>query len=101
MNIFFKILFKLITAITNKFLFLIDAIVANAFPDFASLITSFNGYVTKYLGNGFNWFFFMIPPKTASLIKFYLGLLVVFYTISISVHAVLKVIKVIKALKIW
>lgn len=101
MNIFFKILFKVITAFTNAILAPVNLLVANAFPDFSSLINSFNTLIEKYLGTGLSWFFSILPPHTQGFVKFYLGLLIVFYTVSISMHAILKVFQIIKQVKVW
>lgn len=97
----FTVFLKFIKSIVDIFLFPINALVVNFFPDLSILISSFNNAVTSILGNGLGFFSHLLPPVTRGLIVFYLTLLIGYYTISISVHLVLKVIFIIKKVKIW
>lgn len=100
-KVFFKIFFGVITTIANIILLPINAIVNNMFPDFSIYIQQFTQGVTTIFTDSMGYFGHLLPPITKNLILLYLSILLVYYTVSISVHAILKVIHVIKAIKIW
>lgn len=97
----FKVLLKLIKSIANIILAPINLLVVNMFPDLSNLLSTFNGAITAIFGSGLGYFASILPPMTRGLIVFYLGILISYYTISITVHGVLKVLKIIKAIQIW
>lgn len=97
----FKVFFDVIVALTNVILTPINAIVSTLFPDLSSVIARFNYAISNYLGSGLAWFWSIIPTNCKSLIILYLTILISYYTISISVHAILKVYTIIKNIKIW
>lgn len=97
----FKVLLKLIKSIVDIILTPINLLISSLFPSFSSMISTFNSAVSNYVGSGLAWFSHLLPPGVRSLIILYLGFLIAYYTITISVHAIIKVIHVIKAIKIW
>lgn len=97
----FSVLFKIIKSIVNVVLAPINLLVANLFPNFSSLITAFNNSVNMYLGNGMSFFLHFLPPTCRTLILLWLTFLISYYSISLSIHAILKVYKLIKQIKIW
>lgn len=97
----FKVLFLVIKAIANVFLAPVNLIVSNVFPDFTTMIARFNVGVSTYVGSGLAYFGNLLPPYTKEFVLLYLTILIVYYTISISVHLIMKVIYIIKAIKIW
>lgn len=97
----FSVLFSVIKSILNIGLSPINLLVANLVPDFSSMITLFNSTVTRYIGVGIGFFSVLLPPTTKTLIGIYLLFLTTYYTITISAHAVLKIFKIIKAIKFW
>lgn len=101
MKYFFNALLNFLVAICNIFLAPVNTIVSTYFPDVSSLITSFTNVVNNYIGNGVAYFMAILPPNTRNLVLLYISCLLAFYTISLLVHAVIKVIEIIKAVKIW
>lgn len=97
----FSVLLKFIKSVADIILTPINLLVANLLPDLTSLINSFNAGVTQVLGPNLAFFAHLLPPNTRALILFYLGFLTAYYTTTIAAHAVFKVIKIIKAIKIW
>lgn len=100
-KIIFKVLLKFIKSVVNIIMTPINLLIVNLFPDLSSLVSNFNQIVGTYVGNGLSWFAHLLPPMTKNLIILYLGILISYYTITISVHAVIKVIHIIKKIKIW
>ena len=98
---FFNVLFQIITSVLNIVLLPINAVISNLFPDVSSLITQFNNLIDNVFGSGMVYFASILPPITKSIILFYLGVLVSYYTISISVHAFVKLFIVIRKIKFW
>lgn len=101
MKYFFDSLLNFLIAVANIFLTPINTIISNNFPNVSSLISTFTNAVNNYLGNGISYFFSILPPNTRTLVLLYITFLIAFYTISFLVHAVIKIIEIIKAVKIW
>ena len=97
----FTVLLKFIKSIVNIFLAPINALVVNFFPDLSSLLSTFNSAVSRIIGGNLAFFSHLLPPMTRTFILLYLGLLISYYTITISVHLVLKIINIIRRVKIW
>lgn len=97
----FKVLLKFIKSVANAILLPVNALVVNLVPDVAEKISTFNNTISTIFGSSMGYISNFIPPYTKTLIIFYLGFLITYYTIVISVHAILKVIEIIKAIKVW
>lgn len=97
----FTVLLKFIKSVADFVLTPINLLVVNLLPDLSNLISSFNAGVTQLIGPNLAFFAHLLPPNTRALILFYLGFLVAYYTTTIAAHAVFKVIKIIKAIKVW
>lgn len=90
----------LIVNIANVVLAPINLLVANLIPDFSNLLTYFN-YVLNMIATASRFIGTIIPPMTKEAIIFYLTFLVAYYTITISVHAFIKVYLIIQRIKFW
>ena len=100
----FSVLLKFIGSLFGILLAPIDLLLTNAFPTLSNLVTDFNSkYATlkSYCIPYIKYFINFIPPNTYNALKFYISVLIVVYTISLSVHAIVKVITIIKNVKIW
>lgn len=97
----FKVFYTIIVALTGVIVAPINALVVNLFPDISSIVGYVNYVLQNYVANGFIWFFSMIPSTARTLVILYLTILVGYYTISISVHAILKAYQIIKKIKFW
>lgn len=97
----FSVFLKFIKSIVNIFLTPINALVVGLFPDLSNLLSSFNAFVEQFIGVNLAFFSHMLPPNTRTMILFYLGLLISYYTISITAHGIYKIITIIKQIKIW
>lgn len=97
----FKVLFKVITSIVNTILIPINVLAKNLLPDFTNMIATFNYVLNNILGSAFTWFFSILPPNCRTFIILYLSFLISFYTVSITLHAILKVYTIIKRVKVW
>ena len=101
MGILIEVIFKLIKVITNVLLLPINALVVSVLPDFSDSVNNFNVLVNEYIGGGLAYFSSILPPLTRSTIIFYLSLLVILYTTTLTIHLTLKIFKIIKAIKFW
>lgn len=97
----FNVLFKVIKSVMNILLLPINALVANLFPDFSNLISTFNQGVQTYIGGGLGYFSSILPPNTKNLVLLYLTFLVSYYTIVYSAHAIIKIFHIIQRVKFW
>lgn len=101
MKVIFKLFMQFVVWIANFFLAPINALVVNFVPDLTEKINLLESIVNRFFTPTLSWFFNLLPPHTKSIVIFYLGLLIVLFTITIGVHAVLKVIHLIKNIKFW
>lgn len=97
----FNVFFTIIKDLTNIVLAPINILVTQLFPDIAILISTFNAGVERVLGASLGFFSSILPPITRTLIVLYLTVLIGFYTVSWTAHAVLKVYAIIKKIKVW
>lgn len=101
MGIIFTLLMKFIVAIANFFLTPVNALCVNLLPDLTDKINHFESLVNQFITPGLSWFFSILPPYTRSTILLYLDLLIIFFTATLSLHAILKVVHWIQNIKIW
>lgn len=97
----FKVFFKVIKAVVGVVLAPVNALVSGIFPDFSNMLANFNTAVDTFLGNGLTYFFHIFPPQCRGIVVLYLGLLISYYTVSITLHGILKVYTIIKNIKFW
>ena len=97
----FKVLLKFIKSVADLILSPINALVVNLLPDLSTLISTFNSGIQQYVAPNLSFFTHMLPPMTKNILLIYLTFLITYYTITITAHAILKIINIIKAIKIW
>lgn len=97
----FNVFFKVIQSVLNIILLPINALIVNLFPDFSSMITTFNTAIRTYIGPTIGYFSSLLPPTTKTLLIIYLTFLISYYTISYSAHAIIKIFKIIQKIKFW
>lgn len=97
----FNVLFGVIKTILNIGLSPINLLVVNLFPDFSSIISNFNSFVSTYVGSMIGYFSNLLPPITKNIIIIYLTFLISYYTISYTAHAIIKIFKIIQRIKFW
>ena len=100
----FKALLTFIANIVSVFLLPVNLLIDNAFPDFSTQITTFTTYLGRIVGrcaDALNYFLYILPTSWVALIMIYLEVLIAIYTITISIHLILKVIDIIKRIKVW
>ena len=100
----FKALLTLIFNVVSILLLPVNLLVQNAFPDFSSWITTFNNYLNIIANQCYvyyQYFMYIFPSEWILLFRLYLLILIAKYTVSFSIHMIIKVIEIIKAVKIW
>lgn len=97
----FKVFFSIIVGLTNVILTPVNGLVRSLFPDLSQILARFNYAINEYLGGGLTWFWSIIPDNCKTIIVIYITILISYYTISITVHAILKVYTIIKNIKVW
>lgn len=101
MKFIFVTLINFMITLANAFLLPVNTLVSNVFPTFSSYITSFTTLITTYFGTGLSYFFGILPPNFRTFALFYLSILLICYTVTLSLHLILKIIAIIKNIKIW
>lgn len=94
-------LLNFIKSVISIILTPIDLLISGLFPNFSSQISTFNVVVTQYIGDGLNYFTTIIPSGTKTLIVIYLTFLLTLFGLSISIHAILRILKIVKNIKMW
>lgn len=97
----FNVLFSVIIGLVNVILLPVNEAVKFLVPDVATLIATFNKAVSTFFNDSLGYFFSILPPNARTFVLLYLTFLVGYYTISFTVHSIVKVYKIIKAVKIW
>lgn len=75
----------------NFFLAPINLVIDTLFPSFATYIGTYNMVLTDYVGPMVGYVFHILPPLTRALIVFWFGFMITFYTVTYSLHAILKI----------
>lgn len=100
-KLFFEIFLFLISSIVNVFLYPINVLISNVFPDFTYYVANYTNSIKIFVADTISYFSNFLPPLTKDLILLYLSILLIYYSLSIAVHAIMKVIHIIKQVKIW
>lgn len=97
----FKVFFSIITSLVSIVLAPINILASSVLPDLTLIINKFNYALNTYFGRGLTWFFSILPSGVRSVVIIYLVILVSYYTITISIHGILKVYHIIQRIKFW
>lgn len=100
-KIFFDGLFNILSSIASIVLTPLNSLVIDNFPDIAILINRFNEFLNTYLVSNLGFFGSLVPPKTRTLILFYLTYLTIRFVVVLNAHLILKIFKIIKNIKVW
>lgn len=97
-------LLSFIATFVNIILSPIDLIIGTLFPSLSTWETSFVSYygiVEGYLSSRVGYFLSYIPPYTKNAIYIFLGVALVYYTTTLTLHLIIKIFRIIKNIKIW
>ena len=97
----FNVLFLVIKSILDIGLAPVNLLVVNLLPDFSSIISNFNNFVSTYVGSMIGYFSNLLPPITKNIVIIYLTFLISYYTISYAAHVIIKIFKIIQRIKFW
>ena len=92
-----NILMKVIDIVLTPLNLLFD----NLFPSASSLISTFNTFVTTYIGGGLSYFFSMLPPIFRGLIVAFLTFVIAYYGVYYTYIGIKKIFDVIQKVKLW
>lgn len=102
----FKLLFNGILNVVKSLLGLIlspiNALVSNLFPsNIVNAISTFNNFLTNYVGGGLAWFSNLFPPIFKSMIVMALTFMIGYYTFVWTYTGIIKIYSVIQKIKFW
>lgn len=103
-NAIFKALLTFVANVIGVFLAPIDLIIVNAFPRLNHIVTSWNTQfqgLSSYLAHGIGYVINLLPADTARAVWLYLGVVLSIYTITISIHLIVKLLIIIRNVKFW
>lgn len=99
-----KVLLTFIGNFVGAILAPIDLVIGSAFSDFTYFVNGAQTALTRissYCGPYFGFVWALIPTPIQDAISYYLDTLIIIYTVNISIHLFIKIIKIIKNIKIW
>lgn len=96
-----KVIMKLVTSIVDIILLPINSLVGNIFPDFSSALSTFNNFITTYVGGTIGYFSSILPPITRNVISLWFIFLVTYYSVAWSYTLIVKIYNVIQKIKFW
>lgn len=92
---------KAITSVVGFILSPINALFNNLFPDMSSAISTFNNFVTSYLGGALSYFFSLFPPIFKSLLVLWFTFVIAYYSIFYTYKMIIKIFNIIQKIKFW
>lgn len=99
-----KVILSFIASIVGIILAPIDLIVANAFPNLNAVIQGFEGNlgsISNAISDIVGFILNLFPYPCRIALNYYFLTLVACYTITISIHLIVKVIRIIQNIKFW
>jgi len=94
-------LLQMVISILNIFLTPINALFENLFPDMTNAISTFNTFVSTYIGGTLSFFFSILPPIFRSLLVIWFTFVVGYYTIYYTYLGIIKIFNIIQKIKFW
>jgi len=79
----------------------LNALFTNLFPDVSTAISTFNTFVTNYIGGSLTYFFSMFPPIFRSLLVLWFTFIISYYTVYYTYNGLVKVFNIIQKVKFW
>lgn len=92
-----NILMKIIDIVLTPLNLLFD----NVFPDVSSMISTFNTFVTNYVGGALSYFFSILPPLFRGLLVLFITFVIAYYGIYYTYLAIKKIFDIIQKIKLW
>lgn len=92
-----NILMKIIDIVLTPLNLLFD----NVFPDVSNMISTFNTFVTTYVGGALSYFFSILPPLFRGLLVLFITFVIAYYGIYYTYLAIKKIFDIIQKIKLW
>ena len=73
----------------------------NVFPDVSNMISTFNTFVTTYVGGALSYFFSILPPLFRGLLVLFITFVIAYYGIYYTYLAIKKIFDIIQKIKLW
>lgn len=94
-------LMSVVTSILDVILIPVNALINGIFPNMASAISSFNSFISNYVGGTISYFASILPPITRNIIGIWLTFLITYYAVVWSYSLIVKIYNVIQKVKFW
>lgn len=92
-----NILMKVIDIVLTPLNLLFD----NLFPNVGSMISTFNTFVSDYVGAALSYFFGILPPIFKGLIVSFITFVIAYYGIYYTYIGIKKIFDIIQKIKLW
>lgn len=94
-------IFNIIASLINIILLPINFLFKAFIPNFDTIIDNFNQFALFFISVPFNFFINLIPPLTRSVLLFYLGLKISYYTFVYAYRGIVLIPTIIRKIKFW
>lgn len=94
-------LLTLLSSVISLVLTPINALVENLFPSMSNAISTFNTFVTNYVGGTLAYFFLLLPPTFRGLLVIWFTFVIAYYGVIYTYLGIKKLWQVIQKIKFW
>ena len=94
-------LLNLLSSVISLVLTPINALINNLFPSMSSAISTFNTFVTTYVGGTLAYFFILLPPIFRGLLVTWFTFVIAYYGVIYTYLGIKKLWQVIQKIKFW
>lgn len=79
----------------------INVLFDNLFPNVSDMISTFNTFVTTYVGGSLSYFFSILPPIFRGLLITFITFVIAYYGIYYTYIGIKKIFDIIQKIKLW
>lgn len=94
-------LLNLLSSVISLVLTPINLLIENLFPSMSNAISTFNTFVTRYVGGTLAYFFSLLPPIFRGLLVTWFTFVIAYYGVIYTYLGIKKLWEVIQRIKFW
>lgn len=97
----FNGLFKMINKLIGVIFKPLNSLILALFPGFMNVISTFDSFVSKYIGSNLSYFIHIFPPIFRSILFVAIEFMISYYTFSLTYKAITKIYSIVQKIKFW
>lgn len=101
-NTFINFLLNTAKSLISFLLAPINLILERTLPNFVEMVEYFNNFIeNSSIFDSLAYFGNILPPNTRGFVVLYINLVIAIYVANLSIHAFVKIFKIIQNIKFW